>query len=126
MNRIYKTVWSKTRSSWVVVSEIARNAGGKVGRGGLSRTLTAAVLMSLMAGTVAVAADAAAADSTADPASVVTDTQQDKAKSVKSKKAASAALTEEELLRLAALRASVSSVSARQEDAVRGGGQCPR
>lgn len=65
MNKIFKVIWSKARSAWVVVSEIARNHGSKDGgvhdRRNRYVWLTRAITLSLVLGSTAVVPAYAAA-----------------------------------------------------------------
>lgn len=48
MNKIFKIIWSKARNAYVVVSELAKNHCRA------SKTVTAAVMVGVMAGTMAI------------------------------------------------------------------------
>ena len=48
MNKIYKTVWSKVRNCYVVVSELAKSRTKAPSYGGISRTVVAGVLASII------------------------------------------------------------------------------
>lgn len=65
MNKIFKVIWSKARSAWVVVSEIARNHGSKDGgvhdRRNRYVWLTRAITLALVLGSTAVVPAYAAA-----------------------------------------------------------------
>ena len=65
MNKIFKVIWSKARSVWVVVSEIAKNHGSKDGgvhdRRNRYVWLTRAITLALVLGSTAVVPAYAAA-----------------------------------------------------------------
>ena len=65
MNKIYKVIWSKVRSAWVVVSEITRNHGAKsrsvhIGTKLTGASLAFAILLSIGLGGTAWAATSSA------------------------------------------------------------------
>lgn len=44
MNKVFKVIWSKAKSCWVVASELARALTKSPGRGKISKTLAAGIL----------------------------------------------------------------------------------
>ena len=48
MNKIYKLVWSKVRSAWVVTSEIAKGHGKDSSSGRNRKLLRSGVVMALL------------------------------------------------------------------------------
>ena len=52
MNKIYKLVWSKVRSAWVVTSEIAKGHGKDSSSGSRRKSLKIAVMAAFLGGMV--------------------------------------------------------------------------